>query len=259
MRLVLKPLKWCLSILLMSAGLLSVGAAPKNDPAPNDAQVATLQGQVRDLLGQLDELGELHDSSERSALMRRHWQGLQDYLRQAQELMPAADASLMRAAHGSAAGCALAGTMSTDRYVSQMRDLLWNMREQLADMYQMKVPAQRERLMREHLQATYRGMQGIRGYGWMYGTAAPSVEQPQAVPDSASTAAYLVRQYCGQCHAPPPPALHSANEWALVASKMAGHMNIAEADNPQEVRRPSTQEATIIITYLEANGCEVSN
>ena len=58
---------------------------------------------------------------------------------------------------------------------------------------------------------------------------------------------------------PPPPQLHSANEWSGVATKMVAHVGVAEIGNPREIQVPKQQEMTLILTYLEANACEVDD
>lgn len=219
-------------------------------------QVEALQAQLRDLLAQLDEIEELHADRERRSLMNRHWQAVQDYLRQLRQLQPMAVADAGSFGTYGSAACRLAVSMDTDRYVSQMRDLLWDMREKLADIHQSGDSVQRAQALRALSRRTYQVLQNIRGFGWMYGSAAPIREDNPSMPDSASEPAYLVRHYCGQCHAPPPPDLHSANEWSTVASKMERHMGIAVADDPQQIERPKPHELTLIVTYLEDYGCE---
>ncbi|MDR3417482.1 MAG: hypothetical protein P4L83_15005 [Nevskia sp.] len=231
-------------------------AAPRQDAA--DRQLTDLQQRLRELIGQLDEMAELHDAAGRRSLMHRHWHALQDYMREVQKTLPPqpAGSEQMHLAFGSAAGCGLAADMDADRYVSQTRDLLWSMREQLAAVRQAGSAAERQRRLQAHAVDAYHGMQAIRGLGWMYGKTAPSGENQGPVPDAASTGAYLVHQYCGQCHAPPPAVLHSAAEWSGAAARMQGHMNLANAQNPHEVQVPSQREMTAIQTYLEANACE---
>jgi len=221
-------------------------------------QIEPLQSRVRELIAQLDEIEELHEEPTRGKLVRRHWQAVQDYLRAVRELLPPAPPGSLQsiALNGSAAGCRLATTMDAGAYVTRMRDLLWKMREQLVPIRQAHDPAQRLSLLSRHVVDTYHGLQLVRGYGWMNGAAAPVEVKDQPVPDSASTPAYLVRYYCGQCHAPPPPELHSANEWSGVAAKMVAHMGVAEVGNPQELLVPRQREMAILLSYLEANGCE---
>jgi mono/diheme cytochrome c family protein len=56
-----------------------------------------------------------------------------------------------------------------------------------------------------------RGMmgRGMMGGGMMGGTPAPSAKP---LPDADSAGAKLVSSYCVQCHAAPPPTLHTAKE-----------------------------------------------
>ena len=233
---------------------------PEQSP-PTVRQIETLQSEIRRLVEQLDEIDQLHEEPARRQLVRRHWQTVQDYMRSLRKLLPPAPAGRLDAlaAYSSAGGCRLAEGMDAGEYVSRTRDLLWGLREQLVTIHQASDPVQRLALLSQHAADAYHGLQLIRGYGWMYGAAAPVEVKDQPVPDSASTPAYLVRHYCGQCHAPPPPQLHSANEWSGVATKMVAHVGVAEIGNPREIQVPKQQEMTLILTYLEANACEVDD
>jgi hypothetical protein len=252
---------WLALALLLIAGALFARYAHADShepPQPSDRQVERLQAELRGLIGQLDEIDELHREPDRGELVRRHWQAVQDYMRHvlAQLPPPPASAHASLGPYGSAAACRLATAMQSEAYVARMRDLLWSMREQLLAVHEAGDSARRQALLREHALSSYRGLQLLRGSGWTYESAAPAAIGNPPVPDSASEPAYLVRLYCGQCHAPPPPELHSAQEWSGVASRMQAHMNIADAGNSAEIRRPGPREAAVILGFLEANGCD---
>jgi hypothetical protein len=251
---------WSDAAILLLALVLSGAAAPVETQASApavvaNAQIDSAQAQLRELLAQLDEVEELHDPRDSRSLMNRHWQAVQDYLRRLQGLVPAAaEGRRALGPYGSAGSCKLAASMDPDRYIPAMRDVLWDLRENLANIHQQN-PAERSRSLDALTRRIYQRLRVIRGIGWMYGSVAPVAPNP-AVADSASEEAYLVRRYCGQCHAPPPPELHSANEWHAVASKMQGHMSVAGSDDPQLIVRPTQRETALILSYLEANGCE---
>jgi len=58
---------------------------------------------------------------------------------------------------------------------------------------------------------------------------------PEAnLPETVSRRARLVVAYCGQCHSPPPPALHSGDEWRWMIVRM-------------DMRAWSSQESSIRI------------
>jgi hypothetical protein len=54
------------------------------------------------------------------------------------------------------------------------------------------------------------------------------------LPETVSRRARLVVAYCGQCHSPPPPALHSGDEWRWMIVRM-------------DMRAWSSQRATVRI------------
>ncbi|MDE0852840.1 MAG: hypothetical protein OSA97_00275 [Nevskia sp.] len=253
------PMSFALLLLVAAVVLARAWAAPEAPHrAPSQEQITHLLKEVRQLADQLDEIGELHDAAQRRPLIARHWQAVQTYLREVQAYLPTApDGHIQPLSFGSAAVCSLPATIDADAYQSRMRDVLWAMRERLADAYASQDPVERLHLLQEHARGAYRGVQLVRGFGWNQGSATPVARASQVVPDSASEPAYLVRRYCSQCHAPPPPELHSANEWSTVASKMTEHMRVADASSPGEVEQPTAQELAVIVSYLEANGCGI--
>lgn len=70
------------------------------------------------------------------------------------------------------------------------------------------------------------------------------------LPDIASRRSRLVAAYCGQCHAPPPPELHSSDEWRWLIVRM--DMRAWAADRPS-VRVASNDELREIARYYDAH------
>lgn len=70
------------------------------------------------------------------------------------------------------------------------------------------------------------------------------------LPDMASRRSRLVTTYCGQCHAPPPPELHSSDEWRWLIVRM--DMRAWAAGRPS-VRVASNDELREIARYYDAH------
>lgn len=69
------------------------------------------------------------------------------------------------------------------------------------------------------------------------------------LPDAASRRSRLVATYCGQCHAPPPPELHTRGEWRWLIVRM--DMRAWSADRPS-LRVASNDELREIARYYDA-------
>ena len=102
----------------------------------------------------------------------------------------------------------------------------------------------------------YRDMESMRGMGWMWNKPmmGPSMmggvpTQAKPLPDAGSAGAKLVSSYCTQCHAAPPPTLHTSPEWPGVVGKMDLHM----IDDLTGVRTPSKEEMQTILAYMQKN------
>lgn len=76
------------------------------------------------------------------------------------------------------------------------------------------------------------------------------------LPEPASRGAQLVGQYCGQCHAVPSPAMHSATDWPSIARRMWLRMELLPAS--LSVKTPTVAERFAILEYLNANALKVS-
>ncbi len=58
----------------------------------------------------------------------------------------------------------------------------------------------------------------------LQGCGAPSAGQAKAdLVDPDSEGAQLLQEYCSDCHAPPPPSTHLADEWDNVVYRMQEH------------------------------------
>jgi mono/diheme cytochrome c family protein len=76
------------------------------------------------------------------------------------------------------------------------------------------------------------------------------------LPEPASRGALLVVQYCGQCHALPTPAAHSATDWPSVARRM--WLRMEWLSPALGVQVPAPAERGTILSYLLANSLKVS-
>jgi hypothetical protein len=68
------------------------------------------------------------------------------------------------------------------------------------------------------------------------------------LPEVVSRRARLVVTYCGQCHSPPPPGLHSSDEWRWMIVQM--DMRAWTADRPS-VRIAGNQALEDIASYYD--------
>ena len=63
---------------------------------------------------------------------------------------------------------------------------------------------------------------GMMGGGMM--GRMPGGDSAQTLPEPQSEQAQLFREYCGECHVPPSPKAHTADEWPQVVARMKQHM-----------------------------------
>lgn len=89
-------------------------------------------------------------------------------------------------------------------------------------------------------------MTGASGSMWAP-TAAPSL------PEADSRGARLIGKYCAQCHAPPSPSLHTAEEWAGVTQRMRGHIGELAASGVG-VQMPDASDLNALTQYLSKHG-----
>jgi cytochrome c5 len=84
----------------------------------------------------------------------------------------------------------------------------------------------------------------------------PPGTAPADLPEPNAQGAQLVARYCGQCHALPPPQMHSATDWPGIARRMWLRMELLPAS--LQVRVPTAGERFTIMEYLNDNALQVS-
>ncbi|MET0166242.1 MAG: hypothetical protein ABW318_14705 [Vicinamibacterales bacterium] len=251
-------------------GTISVGtpvlaqAPPQGaTSAPTDAQVRELEQQITSLQQQLDELKSTRDAAARQRLMQQNWQGMQGYMGQMHDRWGMGYPWMMgpHMMGGSETWWPVPKGVTPDQYSQQMRAHMQRMQEQMNKIAQTTDPQERQRLMQEHWQGVYQDMQTMRGMGWMWGGGSmmgpgmmhgrmiPGGPTPSTkpLPDADSAGAKLVSTYCTQCHAPPAPTLHTANEWASVTQRM----HIRMESGWQGIKTPTEQEMKTIVAYMQ--------
>lgn len=78
---------------------------------------------------------------------------------------------------------------------------------------------------------------------------------PGDLPDPHSPGAVLVVQLCGQCHAIPSPAMHSATDWPRVTRRM--WLRMERLPESLAVRTGADGERSVLLGYLSANALQV--
>jgi len=254
---------WCAGALAL--GMWSPGAVPQS----ND-QVQELQAQVDALNRELARLKARDPAAQRQA-MENHWSMMQDHMQSTRQMSGMGvrncgdrmmidpgmvDGGMMGArmmnctmmGHGigmGAPGWALPSGMAPDAYRQQMEGHMQRMRSQMSRISAETNPGKRQALMREHYETMYRDMQTMRGLGWMWGTVGAA-----SLPDPDSAGAKLVSQYCGQCHVPPSPSLHTRSEWSQVTQRMRAHIGEQAGAAGAGVLVPRTAELDALTDYL---------
>ena len=89
--------------------------------------------------------------------------------------------------------------------------------------------------------------------GMMMGGAMPRGVDPAQLPESKSTGARLVNQYCAQCHGLPTPALHSAPGWAPVVGRMNARMQWMRQNSSMAIAAPTSDELKAILAYMQTH------
>jgi hypothetical protein len=254
------------SVLLMTSAV-EVRAAESADAA----KIRELQKQEDALTKELAKVNSGTDLRARQKAMQRHWTMMQNYMQSIRQTRAVAANGCndwmmvgpgLRGSGTAASGTACpwghgTGTMgqemmnwalpneTPEQYQQRMQVLQLEMRKQLAAIVGQTDPAKRDALLRQHYDAVYRNMQTMRGMGWMWDLSAAS-----AFPDASSPGGQLEGKYCSQCHAAPPPSLHSAKEWMDVTGRMEEH--IGEKVRPGSgVMVPSASDMSAIVEYLE--------
>lgn len=250
-------------------------AEARNTPsAPTDAQIKSLQRQIRDMQDQLDELGNAKDPAARQRLMQQNWGSMLDYMQRMQS-MPWMGSSpnamgpgmmgrgMMGRGHARdwMRGCPIVGGpgsgwqmppgIDANQYQADMQPYLQRMQDQMSEIWSSRNAATRQQLLEQHWRDMYRNMQTMRGMGWMWGGTGAGTSPDTSVPDNDSQGARLVSRYCTQCHARPSPKLHSASEWKAVISRMKMNMKNFKAGNWRGVRIPSESQMQSIVEYMQ--------
>ncbi len=78
----------------------------------------------------------------------------------------------------------------------------------------------------------------------------PKGIQPDDLPDIESRGATVLLLYCAQCHALPPPAMHSAAEWPDVLNRMQVHLINTRNERIKPVVLPPKRDWSILDSYL---------
>ncbi|HLG05114.1 MAG TPA: hypothetical protein VI383_03110 [Gemmatimonadales bacterium] len=84
----------------------------------------------------------------------------------------------------------------------------------------------------------------------------PEGIQPGDLPEPASPGAALVVRFCGQCHALPSPAMHSATDWPRVLRRM--WLRMGRLPDSLLVSDANEGERITLLNYLTANALRVS-
>jgi hypothetical protein len=257
----------------------AVLAATPNDP--DQAHVDELQHQVDALNQELTRLKGVSDPVVQRQGMQRHWSMMQNHMRSVRKgpgmqaegcrdwmmMDPSAmgpgmmgpgmmgkgmmDCPMMGHGMGQDGMWGMPSNMTPGLYQSQMQGHMTRMRSQMAAIAAEKDPTKRETLLREHYETMYRGMQSMRGMGWMW---APNAAD--SLPDRESQGAKLVATICSQCHSPPSPALHTKSEWAGVTARMRQHMQAQSGAADGGVRIPSPAELDFLTQYLAGHAAD---
>ena len=81
----------------------------------------------------------------------------------------------------------------------------------------------------------------------------PRGVDPAQLPESKSTGARLVNQYCAQCHGLPTPALNSAPGWAPVVGRMNARMQWMRQNSSMAIAAPTSDELKAILAYMQTH------
>ncbi len=77
---------------------------------------------------------------------------------------------------------------------------------------------------------------------------------PEDLSSPDSLGAKLLVRYCTQCHDLPSPAMHTAEQWLAVTSRMFSRMSMMSGMmGMMNVELPSSEEQQTIVSYLKTN------
>ena len=89
----------------------------------------------------------------------------------------------------------------------------------------------------------------------MPGMLPPGI-RPEDLPDPSSNGAVLLNRYCTQCHNLPSPALHTPEEWPIVANRMFARMSMMSGMGGMgmmDIENPTAEGRQAIVSYLETH------
>ena len=267
-------------------GMMVVAGARAAPPASAEqATIQQLQLQVDDLSREFARLESATGPEAQNQVMQRHWGMMLDHLRSAR-MMPGmgdrgcTDWMMMdqnvvgpgMMGSGGSKGCGILGhgmmgsgimgnglkdwrlplSMTPDAYQRRIQDYMHGMQRQMAAIAAEKDPTKQQALIREHYDTMYRHIQMTRGMGWMW-----TPDDAASLRADPSPNAQLVVKYCSQCHAAPPPSIHTQEEWLQVTARMRGHIYDRAAAWGGGVKVPNESELEKIEDYLVANATKV--
>ena len=260
-----------LAVLAM-AGTAALTAACSSTPSqPVAVQTSTLEAQIDDLDRQLLVIHET-SGEEQQAQMHQYWNMLQKQLQYVRNLPGVQahgcsdwtmldptvtgqsafwDSKPCPALHGGApaAGFPFPDQISPTLFQLMMHQHLDVLSEQVREIVTEQNATARLDLLRQHYETRYRDLQTVLGRDWMWAT-----QKEADLPDSSSEGAVLFAQYCGQCHAPPPPHMNTPAQWGYITERMSHIIEHQAHSGEKGVNLPSTDEFQQIAQYLMAHG-----
>lgn len=232
-------------------GLALVATAP----APSDAQVGELLERVRGMHIVLLRLDRADGPAAR-ALIQQHWREAQSYMDALLAVTPPAPPRKGEPdcrVGGAWAPLALPAEVDVYLYRAVMQALDQRMRLELAQIRASTSTSERRARLQAHWNSTYQDLQALRGLGWMFGRWMPEERDGRVLPEPDSAGARHVARYCSQCHATPPPSLHTAAEWRGLAATMQRHMARSDTPIPICVTPLPAAEVPALLEYLQRN------
>ena len=271
MRHPLRLISSCVALGLLAALPLVASCSSVPKPTP-DERISVLRAQIEDLDRQLLVIHET-TGQEQQTLMRQYWDMLQKQLVYVHNLpgMQSRDCNdwtmqdhviigqngglaggrpcpVLHDA-GPAAGLPFPDQLSPTLFQLMMHQHLDVLAKQVESIAAEQSATVRLNLLRQHYDTRYRDLQTVLGRGWMW---APQKESD--LPDSSSMGAALFAQYCGQCHAAPPPRLNTPAEWGYITDRMSHIIEHQAHSGEMGVNLPSADEFQLIAQYLMAHG-----
>lgn len=248
---------------LFVAGILAAVVAAAQDAPPavstSETAAATLGKRLDALQGLLDQVRDAHGEPLRQSAMERHWNAMQDYMRDsltfarpdvAKAVTRPDDCQLVG---GGWRGLSFPGQMRSNDYLGAMQSHLGRMRQDTLAIHDASGPEALNGALQRHWRANYEFLQRTRGLAWMFEGWMPDAPGDRHLPAPDSEGAQMTYALCSVCHAVPHTRLHTASEWDGVMSAMTQHMERGTGV-PACVQLPSPAQLETIRLYLRANG-----